>query len=157
MVKYVLAVLVAAMMASPAFAGSRSHATANSGSSSGAYSNSGSYININSRGYRGTGTAIPPGLVASGLSCSGSVSAGAGFMGGALSFGFTHKDKDCDTRENAKMVGLLHEMNVAYEMMCGIDEVREADARSGRNRCVLNRRGVSYHRVTARHIGARSK
>jgi hypothetical protein len=129
--------MASAIMASPAYAGSRSNANANSGSS--AYSNSGSNININSRGYRGTGTAIPPGLVASGLSCSGSASVGAGWMGGGFSFGLTKKDKDCDTRENAKMVGLMHEMNVAYEMMCGIDEVREADARIGRNRCVLNR------------------
>lgn len=156
MTKIVLAVFAALLMASPAFAGSRS--TANSGSSSDAYSNSGSNININSKGYRGVGAAIPPGLVASGLSCSGAVSAGAGWMGGGLSLGFTKKDRDCDIRENAKMVGLMHEMNVAYEMMCGIDEVREADARVGRNRCVLNRRGVAYRKhPAAQRIGARSK
>jgi hypothetical protein len=141
MIKIVLAVFAALLMASPAFAGSRSHANANS--NSGASSNSG--VSINNRGYKGVGAAIPPGLVASGLSCSGSTSIGGGWLGGGISLGFTKKDRDCDTRENAKMIGLMHEMNVAYEIMCGIDEVRQADARIGRDRCVANRRGVRHN------------
>ena len=143
MMKYVVAVLVTVTMASPSFAGSRNNA--NSHSSSNAYSNSGSNIRISSRGGKGVGAAIPPGLIASGLSCSGSTSVGGGWLGGGIALGFTHKDRDCDTRENAKMVGLMHEMNVAYEIMCGIDEVRKADRAVGRNRCTAN------HPVTTAH------
>ena len=141
----IAAAIAALFMINPALAGSRSDANANSNSQSGAQ------VNINSHGYKGTGAAIAPGLIASGLSCSGSVSAGGGWMGGGFSLGFTRKDKDCDTRENAKIIAIMREGNTAFEMMCAIPEVREADRRSGRNRCVANH-GVAYGGKGAKYV-----
>lgn len=145
MKKLILAVAMAALLPTAAFAGSHAHSSSSSSSSANSYSNSGSNIRISSRGGKAVGAAIPPGLIASGLSCSGSASVGGGWLGGGIAIGFTHKDRDCDTRENAKMVGLMHEMNVAYEIMCGIDEVRKADRAVGRNRCTANRPVTVVH------------
>lgn len=111
----------------------------NVGASSGSESNSASQagsissVNIkNSRGYRQVGAAIAPGLIAGGITCQGSSSIGAGGPGWGFAFGSTKLDRDCNTRENAKMIALMGERDAAREVMCNVPEVRAAMARVGR-------------------------
>ena len=51
----------------------------------------------------------------------------------------TKMDRDCNIRENAKMIGLMGEMGAAREVMCNVREVREAFAAVGRP-CIRDRR-----------------
>ena len=123
------------LAAMPAYAGSESNSVANSGSASLAA------VNITNNGaskVKTTGSALAPGLIASGLSCSGSASIGGGWMGGAISLGITTKDKECDARENSKIIGLMGDVPAAKEVMCNIKEVREAFAKVGRP-CIADR------------------
>lgn len=120
--------MLAVLLATPALA---QQAGSNSNSNSGAMSSSG--VNIRyGNGHKGTGAAIAPGLIASGLSCQGSVSTGAGGAGWGFAFGITKMDRDCNTRENAKIVGLTGDVPASKEVMCTIREVRDAYAMVGR-------------------------
>jgi hypothetical protein len=130
--------IIAAMMAA-SLANTAAAQTVNVGAASGSQSNSNSQagshssVNIqNSRGYRQVGTAIAPGLIAGGITCQGSASIGAGGPGWGFAFGSTKLDRDCNTRENAKMIALMGERDVAREVMCNVPEVRAAMARVGR-------------------------
>jgi hypothetical protein len=108
---------------------------ANSGSESNSASQAGSVSSVtikNSRGYRQVGAAIAPGLIAGGITCQGSSSIGAGGPGWGFAFGSTKLDRDCNTRENAKMIALMGERDAAREVMCNVPEVRAAMARVGR-------------------------
>lgn len=133
-------------------AGAAAAQTVNTGANSGSSSVSGSQagsvsaVNIkNSRGYRSTGTAIAPGLIAGGITCQGSTSVGAGGPGWGFAFGSTKLDRDCNTRENAKMIALMGERDVAREVMCNVPEVRAAMARVGKP-CIGERaRPVAYN------------
>lgn len=108
-------------------------AGSNSQSNSQSQAGSNSSVTIkNSRGYRQVGTAIAPGLIAGGITCQGSASIGAGGPGWGFAFGSTKLDRDCNTRENAKMIALMGERDAAREVMCNVPEVRAAMARVGR-------------------------
>lgn len=91
-----------------------------------AQSGSSSSVNINGgKNYRQVGAAIAPGLAVGAYSCSGSVSAGVGGSGFGVAFGSTVMDRDCNTRENAK-VAQAFGMDVARRVLCNIKEIREA-------------------------------
>lgn len=125
----------------PAFAGSAgSSSNSNSNANSGSSSVAGVHIQNNSATKLKTvGTAVAPGLIAGGLSCAGSTSVAAGFMGGAFAFGTTMMDKDCNTRENSKMFGIMGDRPMAVEILCDSPQVLAADARLGGGRCIRNR------------------
>lgn len=133
--------LFALVTADMAFAQS---ATGTSNSNSGAMSQSG--VNIKyGNGHKQVGAAIAPGLIASGLSCQGSASVGAGGGGWGMAFGTTVMDRNCDTRENAKIVGLLGDSSASKEVMCNIKEVRNAYAAVGRP-CLIDRQRAASTR-----------
>lgn len=91
-------------------------------------SQSGASSSVNIQGgksYRQVGAAIAPGLAVGAYSCSGSVSAGVGGSGFGIAFGSTVMDRDCNTRENAK-VAQAFGMDVARKVLCNIREIREA-------------------------------
>lgn len=152
----IIAAMMAVTLAYPAAA-----QTVNVGAVSGSESNSASQagsvssVNIkNSRGYRSTGAAIAPGLIAGGITCQGSASIGAGGPGWGFAFGSTKLDRDCNTRENAKMIALMGERDAAREVMCNVPEVRAAMARVGRpcigdNPRVAHTKGKSPYRATS--------
>ena len=123
--------LISLVLAFPAFAGSKS----NSQSGAQAIAIAGG---SGGKSYKGTGTAIGPGLVASGLSCSGSSSVGVGGAGWGVSLGSTRMDKNCDLRENTKIISILGDPAAGKQLMCNIPEVREAYARVGRP-CAMDR------------------
>jgi hypothetical protein len=126
--------LAFSLLAVPAY----SQDASNSNSSSGAMSQSG--VNIRyGNGHKQVGAAIAPGLAVGGISCQGSVAAGAGGSGWGLSFGMTKMDRDCNLRENARIVGLMGEVPAAREIMCNVPEVRAAFATVGRP-CAADRR-----------------
>jgi len=80
---------------------------------------------------RPASSAIAPGLFSSGLSCSGSVSAGGAGGGWGISLGITREDAQCNARENAKSVlGLTGDRIAAKEVLCDIPTVRAAFARA---------------------------
>ena len=144
-------VIIAAGLMLAATAAQAQNIGVGSSSSSESYSNSnaGSTSSVtikNSRGYRQTGTAIAPGLIAGGITCQGSASVGAGGPGWGFSFGSTKMDSDCNTRENAKMVALMGERDAAREVMCGIEEVRAAFKRVGRP-CIVDGVYVSHRPI----------
>lgn len=140
---FVLAAAIVAMSTAPSFAGSHSQAnsSSNSGASSGSYAGV-SVTNNSATKLRTVGTAVAPGLIAGGLSCAGSASVAGGFMGGAFALGTTLMDKDCNTRENAKMLGVLGDRAMTMEILCDSPQIRAADARLGGGRCSQNRRTV---------------
>lgn len=115
-----LTAVVATLFAvSPSLAGEQ-NATNSSASGSAA----GASVYMNSKSYRGTGTAIAPGLAVSAFSCQGSVSGGAGGAGWGFSFGSTVMDRDCNTRENAKLAANAFGANVGRNVLCEIDQIR---------------------------------
>lgn len=142
----IIAAMMAVTLAYPA-AAQTVNVGANSGSESNSASQAGSYSSVNiknGRGYRSTGAAIAPGLIAGGITCQGSTSMGAGGPGWGFAFGSTKLDRDCNTRENAKMIALMGERDVAREVMCNVPEVRAAMARVGRP-CLGDGR-VAHHK-----------
>lgn len=127
--------LLAALCASPAFADSVS------GSQSGAWSQSGVQIN-HANGHRPVGAAIPPGLIAGGITCLGSVSLGSGFVNGGLGVGFTYPDRSCNAREDAKYMLLIGSGRAAAkERLCDIARIRSAYAAAGEP-CIRDQRRV---------------
>lgn len=132
---------VAALIASSFIAGSAAAQTANAGASSGSQSQSGSIagsqasgnsINIQSgRSYRNTGAAFAPSLAVGGFSCQGSVSAGAGGAGWGVAFGTTVMDRDCNTRENAKVAAAAFGIGVGRSVLCYIDQIRAVAPQCG--------------------------
>lgn len=64
--------------------------------------------------------------------CMGSSSVGAGFAGGSFSFGTTWRDSACVRRLDAREIKSLGDVQVAKEIMCDSDLVREAFKRVGR-------------------------
>lgn len=102
-------------------------------SSSGSQSNNQVNVGVNSYGsrtYRDSsvktvGNAIAPGLTAGAIVCAQSTSAGAGFMGGAVSFGTTRADKDCNDRAWMATIAAMASatnngryMNAAHNIAC---------------------------------------
>jgi len=131
--KLIAIIIIASFaIASPALAQSTN--TNTSSSSSGASSGSTANIYTKSKGSKipkGVGNAVAPGLIAGGLTCQGSVSGGIGGQGFAVAFGATKMDKDCNTRENAKVIYMMGYKSAGVEVMCNIAEVREAMALTG--------------------------
>lgn len=119
------ALVAASLTAGGAFAQS-ANANANSGSVSGSSSGSNSNVSINSKSYRTTGAAFAPGLAVGGFSCQGSVSAGAGGAGWGVAFGTTVMDRDCNTRENAKVAAAAFGVGVGRRVLCRISDIKEA-------------------------------
>lgn len=115
-----------AILASSAYAGDNTAVgLSNSGSASS------SSVNISGgKSYRQVGAAIAPGLAVGAYSCSGSVSAGVGGSGFGIAFGSTVMDRDCNTRENAK-VAQAFGMDVARKVLCNIREIRDAAPQCG--------------------------
>lgn len=103
---------------------------------SGAASQSGSYSNVSinhGNGYRQAPSAIAPGLIAGGLSCSGSASIGGSGAGWGLSLGITKEDAACNAREDAKYIhGVTGDQLAAKERLCEQPKIRQAFARAGR-------------------------
>ena len=64
--------------------------------------------------------------------CIMGVSAGASAIGGALSFGGYIVDDACVAQNNAMRLTEMGMGTVAYEVMCGLDSVYEADQRSAK-------------------------
>ena len=64
--------------------------------------------------------------------CMGSTSVGAGFSGGAFSFGTTWRDHACVRRLDAREIKSFGDVQAAKEIMCDSDLVREAFKRVGR-------------------------
>lgn len=149
----ITAFLLASLLAVPAFA---QQAGSNSNSNSGAMSQSG--VNIRyGNGHKQVGAAIAPGLAVGGITCQGSVSAGAGGSGWGLAFGMTKMDRDCNLRENARIVGLMGEVPAAREIMCNVPEVRRAFATVGRPCAVDRRRAIatgSIRKTKAMHTSS---
>lgn len=152
----IIAAMMAVTLAYPA-AAQTVNVGANSGSESNSASQAGSVSSVNiknGRGYRSTGAAIAPGLIAGGITCQGSASIGAGGPGWGFAFGSTKLDRDCNTRENAKMIALMGERDAAREVMCNVPEVRAAMARVGRPcigdaRVAHNSKAKSPYRATS--------
>lgn len=152
---YIAAMMAVSLAGTAAAQNINVGAGSNSSSQSQSAAGSSSSVNIqNSRGYKSTGAAIAPGLIAGGITCQGSASIGAGGPGWGFAFGSTKLDRDCNTRENAKMIALMGERDAAREVMCNVPEVRAAMARVGRpcigdsNR-VATRGGKSPYRATS--------
>lgn len=152
----IIAAMMAVTLAFPA-AAQTVNVGANAGSESNSASQAGSVSSVNiknGRGYKSTGAAIAPGLIAGGITCQGSASIGAGGPGWGFAFGSTKLDRDCNTRENAKMIALMGERDAAREVMCNVPEVRAAMARVGRpcigdNPRVATRGSKSPYRATS--------
>ncbi len=127
MIRTVALAAVAALIATAAFAGDTT--TSGSQSQAGAYSG----VNIkNGNGYKQAPSAIAPGLIAGGLSCSGSASVGGSGGGWGLSFGITKEDAACNAREDAKYIhGVTGSQAAAKERLCEQKKIREAFARAG--------------------------
>lgn len=131
--KSVIVMLASLAMAAPAFAGDNIN-----GNLSQSGSQAGASVNIqNGKSYRSTGAAIAPGLAVGAYSCQGSVSGGAGGAGWGFSFGSTVMDRDCNTRENAKVAGAAFGMNVARTVLCNIEQIRAAAPQCQPRRTVL--------------------
>jgi len=140
--------------------------TTNSDSSSGAQSSSGIVMNSG----KSTGLASAPGLIASGLSCSGSASIGGAGAGWGLSFGITKEDRACNAREDAKYIhGVTGDMSAAKERLCQMPENRAAFLRAG-HPCAADTARVSRvatvksfknmaacRRYAAKHSGVRCR
>ena len=101
----------------------------------GSQSQAGSYSGVNiqqGNGYRQAPSAITPGLIAGGLSCSGSGSLGGSGAGWGLSLGITKEDRYCNAREDAKYIqGVTGSVAAAKERLCDTPEIRRAFARAG--------------------------
>jgi len=79
-----------------------------------------------------TGLASAPGLIASGLSCSGSASLGGAGAGWGISLGITKEDRACNAREDAKYIhGVTGDSLAAKERLCAQPEIRSAFLRAG--------------------------
>lgn len=125
-----LAAFTATLFAASASLAGEQNATNTSASGSAA----GASVYMNSKSYRGTGAAIAPGLAVSAFSCQGSVSGGAGGAGWGFSFGSTVMDKDCNTRENAKMAASAFGVGVGRAVLCEIDQIRRNAPQCGGGR-----------------------
>ena len=82
--------------------------------------------------------ASAPALTSSGV-CYGSFSAGGSGPGIGLSFGKTVEDDECQARENARVLFGMGAAALAMEVMCGIEEVAEADAQAKPYLCASNK------------------
>lgn len=110
--------------------------TSITGSQSTAFGGEASTINSNSitgGSSRGIPTVYAPGLSTTLTeTCMGSTSAGAGWFGFGGSFGSTWSDDTCVRRLDARQLDALGQREVALELMCGSDSVREAAKRAGK-------------------------
>lgn len=123
---------------SQSISGAASHAEAYS---NGYISNSGNNVAASDMG-NAVGMATAPALTTTLTeTCMGSVSAGAGFAGGSISFGTTVTDTDCVNRLNSREIRAMGDIQVAKEIMCENEVVRESFKRVGRP-CVVD--GGSY-------------
>lgn len=79
------------------------------------------------------GTAFAPALTTTLTeTCMGSTSVGAGFAGGAFSFGTTWRDTACVRRLDAREIKSFGDVQAAKEIMCDSDLVKAAFKRVGR-------------------------
>ena len=77
--------------------------------------------------------------------CMGSTSVGAGFSGGAFSFGTTWRDHACVRRLDAREIKSFGDIQAAKEIMCDSDLVREAFKRVGRPWLKMVVHTLPYH------------
>ncbi len=80
-------------------------------------------------------TMFIPNLTTSNGTCMGSFSSGltvSGFGGG---IGKTYTSGECNARFNANQMNALGAKQVAFEIMCSLDSVYDADQRAGTMRC----------------------
>lgn len=141
------AAALSVMLASPALAQSTN---VSSGAQSG--SNSSSGVMITNQSHRNASSAIAPGLIAGGLSCSGSASIGGAGAGWGLSLGITKEDRYCNAREDAKYIhGVTGDTGAAKERLCDIMENRRAFARAGRP-CAADRQVVRANGQRRTHV-----
>lgn len=117
---------------SQAISGSQSisNSTANSNSSG-----SNNNTNYNQQKLQAPGIG-GPGLAASGNACLGSVSGGVSGAGFGFVFGTTTEDKQCNLRENAKVLRSFGQKRAAVEILCKNTEMAEALAVGG-YRCTI--------------------
>lgn len=120
--------------------------TTGSQSQSGAYSG----VNIQQQaGKRAASSAIAPGLIAGGITCTGSISMGGAAAGWGTSFGMTFPDRACNTREDAKYMLLISNNKLAAkERLCDNNRIRSAYAAAG-DPCIRDRgrvQRVAYSR-----------
>jgi len=143
-----LTIIALGLIMTPAMARDRSGSSSSSTSGAGAASLANVAITNNgAKSVRTTGAAVAPGLASSGISCSNSGSMGAGWMGGALALGLPIKDRECDTRENAKVMGIIAGRPAAKETMCDIPKLAAVFARIGQpcvNASRSETRAVAY-------------
>lgn len=136
-----LRVIAAAVLAVAAVSGAHAQTiSSNTGSQSQSYSGAQSGVNIRyGDSPRQVGASVPPGLIAGGITCLGSVSIGSGYAGGGLGFGITYPDQYCNIREDAKYMLLVSGNKVAAkERLCDNRRVRHAFAASG-DPCIRDR------------------
>jgi len=113
-------------------AGSSSGASAGALAGAGAAAGSKSAVNINSNAQpidmsRAIGQAYAPALTSSSfITCLGSVSAGAGFMGGAFSIGSTYKDTECNLRQYALLLTTMGDAQAAKAVLCSDEVIAKA-------------------------------
>jgi hypothetical protein len=126
MTKLFIAFLVSLVFSSVAMAGTT--ASSDSGAVAGAAAGSQSGVSIQSNAppvdmSRAIGQAYAPALTSSSfITCLGSMSAGAGFMGGAFSIGSTYKDSECNLRQYALLLTTMGDAQVAKAVLCS-DEI----------------------------------
>ena len=140
--------LVLAASATTAFAGerggtnvsSRSTAISQSQSVSQSAANSNSSGSNNNTNYNQQKLQAPgiggPGLAAGGNACLGSISGGVSGAGFGFVFGTTTEDKQCNLRENAKVLRSFGQKRAAVEILCKNNERAEALAVGG-YRCTI--------------------
>ena len=75
-------------------------------------------------------TLFIPNLTTSNGTCMGSLSSGISVSGFGGGFGKTYTSEECNARFNANQMNALKAPGVAYEIMCGLDSVYNADMRS---------------------------
>jgi hypothetical protein len=128
--------IMAALVAAPAYAGTTSSSTAvSSASTTSAASNQGNTQTLEQLTntpthqtlYEVPGVAAPA-MAASLTGCIGSVTVGAGWAGFGMSGGKTIKDEQCERRNNAEVLQSLGQRELAVQLMCADPEIRKADA-----------------------------
>jgi hypothetical protein len=130
MIKLFLAFLIALVTTSVAMAGTTASSDSNAVAGAAAGSQSGVSIKSNAPPVdmsRAIGQAYAPALTSSSfITCLGSMSAGAGFMGGAFSIGSTYKDSECNLRQYALLLTTMGDAQAAKAVLCSDETVAKA-------------------------------
>jgi hypothetical protein len=130
MTKLFLAFLITLVTTGVAMAGTT--ASSNSGAVAGAAAGSQSGVSIQSNSppvdmSRAIGQAYAPALTSSSfIACLGSVSAGAGFMGGSFAIGSTMMDEPCNLRQYALLLTTMGDAQAAKAVLCSDETVAKA-------------------------------